>query len=164
MGMTWDGHQSLEDSNQSWREPRQNQCCSSSTWWWGKPRSPSQSLSCSMTTGELLKSIEQHPHPNILISADDLWPRKKVIHSDYKWGLHHWTSQKWRSRGSNSKKILRSGNALPLFTFYWLPDGRSSWTGKIYLIDQVHRKCSTSKWTILRRLFRKFLFVWFIDG
>ena len=29
-------------------------------------------LSCSMTTGELLKSIEQHPHPNILISADDL--------------------------------------------------------------------------------------------
>ena len=31
-----------------------------------------KALSCSMTTGELLKSIEQHPHPNILISADDL--------------------------------------------------------------------------------------------
>ena len=40
MGMTREGHQSLEESNQSWRVGGHNQRYLSSTSWWGKHRAP----------------------------------------------------------------------------------------------------------------------------
>ena len=75
-----------------------------------------------------------------------VWILWRSLMGQNKWGLHHWIPQK--SCCSDSK---RNGNASPsvanfTFTFYWLPDGRSGWTGKRHLIDQVHSKCSTSKW------------------
>ena len=154
MWMTGAGHQSLEDSNQSEREARHNQGCLSSTWWrwwwrgleWSPEPVPFVIYIMMSTPVGIVFSISIQNLHQIVIAMSFVWILWRSLMGQNKWGLHHWIPQK--SCCSDSK---RNGNASPsvanfTFTFYWLPDGRSGWTGKRHLIDQVHSKCSTSKW------------------
>ena len=67
------------------------------------------------------------------------------------------------------KKFLRNGSASPseenfTFTFYWLHDGRSSWTGKrrpdwSSSQEMLHIKVNDGRW-----LFGEIIFDWFISS
>ena len=71
----------------------------------------------------------------------------QLLHADHKWGLHHWILLPCNRKSSAAiQKVLGQRFTLSLSLFIDCLMGGQVEQVKGNLIDQVHRKCSTSKW------------------
>ena len=86
----------------------------------------------------------------------------QLLHADHKCGLHHWILLPCNRKSSAAiQKVLGQRFTLSgehfTFTFYWLPDGRSSWTGKRQSDWSSSQEMLHIKVNDERRLFSAFL-------